>query len=1186
MAGGASPLDGAIGAAEGQRDSAVGAYGESSAMLAAASDNTAALRGRTAFADMPGETAALAVRRDDASQRANEFFSGSADRLDTAIAFVTQQVPEQLGAQAEAAKAEIAASIDEQKGAISGRIELARGQARADAAVARQQVGLQAEAFIADVEAETDGAIATLTAAHTDATAQVAELETSTLDRINQIYADGRVDLSALGETIGAEATATGEGYAATYRGFRHCTENGFWDGDLSERRSEAQEDAARSVAKGYHDRIVESAHKRAREITKAGRKEDRCTIIGAATAARDSLDSQFSALVTALQGARDQSIEQAGTTRDSIVASIDDSLATTLRQLDQQEHDQRQAADDTGYLQQVLQEQIAHAGAAALQRTVASAATALQSALGQVQTLFATSQPPDPQLLDQALATVAERVNGAVDGLQASIEGGLSLAADQLAGAAQEGLGSLQQVTAGNDESTATLSGGFTASMSQIGGTDNFAAQRGAFTQLMQQSAASGAAGLTQVVDGMAEGCDRTTAAAAGKLTQAHTSLEQNLRQSKQNIACDITSKADEAASHEAPAWKRLIAILLIIIVIVIVIAVIVLTAGGALAPLIAAVGPIAAAAIAGAVVGAVTSALITIATDLWGNRALSASRIAKAALVGAITGAIGGAAGAWAGAALQGFSVVVQLGGALAVAGGLDVVTQFVMGGFSFEHFSLANLGLTLLITIVTFGIAHYAAARVQAPKVGGNTPPATPPGETTTTTPPASGETTTTTAPAETTTPTTPPAETTTPATPPAETTTPATPPAETTTPATPPAETTTPATPPAETTTPPATPSEEIPRVPPAPEEVPRVPPTADEPVPAPQPAEEAPRTAAPPDEAPRAPAPEETAPSKNSEGRYDFEGRDARAIRRDANAEPYPGESEADAAARARQAQQEIVNRLQNLQPCFVAGTLVLTVDGPRSIEEIEVGQLVIAMDPTDPDGGRPAVVLQRFRGESDSIFHVRFGRQAITCTHNHRFFVADKGWVAARDLAVGDRLLTPDGALVEIEGVGRAGLERAQPTYNLRVAELSTYFVGGTCPVLVHNANPNFNRELWWLFGKKATVRPTDVDGVSLWRTQSEQDVTDMFKIRRGIEQRSSSDPHQAYTADELAAKGVSVEPTEGNGPMAGRLQHGSARPKGSAPGDLSEAQITEAVDGINKTTPTEKATPKTMGCK
>lgn len=721
-----SPLEGPIADGEAQRGAAVAAYEASSGSLDSAADGTRTLRAGVDFGVDIGEGTQAVMWRDAATTRLNGFFSGAADQLDAAIAFATNQAPVQLGSQADAAKSELAASIEGQKAIISGRIDVARGQARADAAMARREVLAQADAFVADVEEQTTTAIEALTETHGDAMGQVDELETSTLEAINQLYADGRTDLEGLGTAVGDEATATGEEFANTYKGFRHCTENGFWDGDLSERRSIAQEKAARETAKGYHDRIVESARKRAREITRAGRKKDRCAVIAAATGARDALDQQLTAVVDALERARESTIQQAGRTRDSLIASIDDSLAATLRQLDQQEHDQRQAANDTGYLQQVLQEQIAYAGAAALQRVVADASAAVQSALFQLQAQIGANSPPAPGVLDGPLADVGQRLSASLDGLQTGVEGGAAVAGEQLAAAAQQGLAALDAVSATNDELTATVSGGFAASMSQIAGTDNFAAQRTAFTQLVQQSAAAGSAALMQAVDAMSQGCDATLAEAEATLAQAHIDLEQNLRQSEQGIECDITSKADEAASKEPPAWKMLVAILLVIIVLVIVIAVIVFTGGTALAGL----GPLAtvlAGAAIGAVVGAVTSGLLAIAGDLWSNRALSASRIGRAMLIGAITGAIGGGIGAGVGLALKGFSLVVQYGAAMALAGGLDVVTQFVLGGLSFDSFSWANLGLTLLITALTLGLAHAVhAPRAGAPTGEGGAPP----------------------------------------------------------------------------------------------------------------------------------------------------------------------------------------------------------------------------------------------------------------------------------------------------------------------------------------------------------------------------------------------------------------------------------------------------------------------------
>jgi hypothetical protein len=721
-----SPLDGMIASAEAQRGMAVGEYARSVAALGTASEVTSALRGGTRFAEPRNESPVDVTRRRAASSRADNFFSGVADRLDEVIAVASEEVPSQLDAAAESAKAQIAGSIETQKGAISARVEHARDQARANAAMARGSVMRQTSAFVTDARTQTAGAIEALRVTHRETMDQVNELETSTLDIVSQIYADDRIDLEGLGTTVGDECTAKGEEFAATYRGFRHCTENGFWDGDLSERRSMAQEKAAHSVAKGYHDSIVDKASKRAREVVKAGRKSDRCSVIASANVARNTLDNQLSKLTSALETARDAVIQQAANTSDGLLTSIDASLATTLRQLDRQEHDQRQAADDTGYMQQVLQEQISHTAAAAVQRGVQTAVASAQSALSAVRAQCSANTAPEPATLDQALSQVEQNIYEALGGLQAAAQGGSTAGQAQLGATAQQGLGALADVTQTNDDMARAVVGGFASAMSAIAGTDNFATQRTGFTQQVQQSTAAGSAALSQALEAMREGCDATTKSAKTALTQAHTDLEKNLRQSKEGLECEIPKQADEAASHEAPAWKMLIAIVLIIIVVVIVIAVTILTAGGALAAL----GPIAAIAVGaaiGAAVGAVTSGLLAIAGNLMSNRSWSRG-VGHAVLVGAITGAIGGGLGAGVGVALKGASTAVQLSAAMLTAGGFDVVTQYVMGGFSFKNFSWTNLGITLFVTVLTLGLAHGVAGRpAGAPVSEGGTPPA---------------------------------------------------------------------------------------------------------------------------------------------------------------------------------------------------------------------------------------------------------------------------------------------------------------------------------------------------------------------------------------------------------------------------------------------------------------------------
>jgi len=736
---GDSSIDGVIASAESQRSVAVSAYEESSAALSNVSARTEILRGGVQMAARSGEGQAQQEQSRLVASRAGNFFSAIANRLDEVTAYALGDIPNQLGITAESAKAQIAASMEVQKAAISARTEQARGQAIAEAATARSAVHAQAATYVADVESQTAKAIESLTAKHSEMMAQVNGLETSTLDSINGIYTTGRTDLEGLGTTIGGECTAKGGEFATQYEGFANCTEDGFWDGNLSERRAKAQAEAARSVAKAYHDRMVDAARKRAREVTRNGRQQDRCAIIAAASRSRDTLDGQLPGLINAFEMTRNAAIQQAEATKNNLIVSIDSSLASTLRQLDQQEQSQRQAINDTGYMQQVLQEQIAHTATSAVQKGVQTAVSSVQDAMLDIQAKFASSAVPNPVALENALSQVEQNINAAMDGLNTSVNTGTTTAEAQLVNAVQQTMTSLEGITQSNNELTATLSGGFSSVMNGMASTDNFAGQRTTLTNQIQQSVNASTTALTQILDGFHQSCNTTLTGAQTTLAQAHTSLEQNLRQSKQGLECEIAHKATEAASKEAPAWKQVLAVVLVIIVIVIVVAVTVVTAGGALAGL----GPVAVilvGAAIGAVVGGVVSGLLAMASNLWNNRDVMEG-VGKAVLIGVITGAAGGAIGAGAGLLFKGASTAVQLGAAMLSSGGVDVVTQYVLGGFSFQNFSWGQLGITLVVTALTFGLAHNISTRAGAT-------PTTTDNTSTTTTTTTDGTTTTTT------------------------------------------------------------------------------------------------------------------------------------------------------------------------------------------------------------------------------------------------------------------------------------------------------------------------------------------------------------------------------------------------------------------------------------------------------
>ena len=143
--------------------------------------------------------------------------------------------------------------------------------------------------------------------------------------------------------------------------------------------------------------------------------------------------------------------------------------------------------------------------------------------------------------------------------------------------------------------------------------------------------------------------------------------------------------------------------------------------------------------------------------------------------------------------------------------------------------------------------------------------------------------------------------------------------------------------------------------------------------------------------------------------------------------------------------------------------CFTAGTpLVVDMEGnSRPIDEIEVGDFVLARSEFDPDGPLELKRVEEKFVRTSVVMELVVHGQSIKTTAEHPFFVPVQGkFVAAGELQVGEQLVGHDGKLVQIESIGSTG--EVTTVYNLRVADFHTYFVGGGLwgfDVWVHNAS-------------------------------------------------------------------------------------------------------------------------------
>ncbi|MGP0062325.1 MAG: polymorphic toxin-type HINT domain-containing protein [Isosphaeraceae bacterium] len=132
--------------------------------------------------------------------------------------------------------------------------------------------------------------------------------------------------------------------------------------------------------------------------------------------------------------------------------------------------------------------------------------------------------------------------------------------------------------------------------------------------------------------------------------------------------------------------------------------------------------------------------------------------------------------------------------------------------------------------------------------------------------------------------------------------------------------------------------------------------------------------------------------------------------------------------------------------------CFVAGTPVRTLDGPRPIEAIQVGDQVLGQDATTGALGFHPVVFLHHNPPGKTLRVSLSNGDSLVCSVYHRFWRANLGWAMARELKPGDTLRTL-GGLVH---VAKVEADTIRPLYNLDVSGPRSFFVG-TSHVLVHD---------------------------------------------------------------------------------------------------------------------------------
>ena len=150
---------------------------------------------------------------------------------------------------------------------------------------------------------------------------------------------------------------------------------------------------------------------------------------------------------------------------------------------------------------------------------------------------------------------------------------------------------------------------------------------------------------------------------------------------------------------------------------------------------------------------------------------------------------------------------------------------------------------------------------------------------------------------------------------------------------------------------------------------------------------------------------------------------------------------------------------EAVGGAPSFAACFTADTKIKTKDGSKNISDIKVGDEVYSENPETGETGYQKV-KEVFVTKTNTILIIKTQNETIETTKPHPFYVIGKGFVAAKDLQVGDHLKMANGEEAVIESLTLKHYKDPVTVYNFEVENWHTYHVSGS-EVLVHNVAGN-----------------------------------------------------------------------------------------------------------------------------
>ena len=133
--------------------------------------------------------------------------------------------------------------------------------------------------------------------------------------------------------------------------------------------------------------------------------------------------------------------------------------------------------------------------------------------------------------------------------------------------------------------------------------------------------------------------------------------------------------------------------------------------------------------------------------------------------------------------------------------------------------------------------------------------------------------------------------------------------------------------------------------------------------------------------------------------------------------------------------------------------CFAAGTLIYTEDSMKPIETLKEDEKVYSYN-FDTQSLELKPIIKSFKREVDRIYHIEIGKEKISATTEHPFYVDNKGWVKVKDLKIGDRVKSSNKKPIRITSIRKEN--KSVIVYNIRVKDNHNYYITHS-KLLVHN---------------------------------------------------------------------------------------------------------------------------------